>query len=71
MEEYSLEEKNKMGLFNQSYRIKLECSNCGFKNELKCKKGITVKKFIKSEDCKCDHCGCLINCESYSTKFIK
>lgn len=53
------------------YMIKIECDNCGFKNKLYCKKGVTVGEFIKSEHCKCRSCGCVVNVKEYSTEFIK
>lgn len=53
------------------YLIRLKCENCGMENELSVKKGIKVKDFIKSKDCKCKNCGCIINPNEYSTEWLK
>ena len=59
----------KMGLF--FYDIKVECDNCGYKNVLRVKRGVLVKDFVKSVDCKCKNCGCHIEPKEYTTEFIK
>lgn len=53
------------------YELRLTCSNCGFKNKLNVKKGITIKDYLKSEDCKCKNCGCLVNAKEYFTPYLK
>ncbi|MFW6130041.1 MAG: hypothetical protein ACOC56_02580 [Atribacterota bacterium] len=58
-----------MGLF--FYQIIVTCENCGFKNKLSVKKGISVSEFIKSNLCKCKECGVKINPKEYSTKYIE
>lgn len=54
-----------------TYLIAVECSNCGFKNKLYCKKGVTVRDFVQSDKCRCKNCGCVITVKEYSTEFIK
>jgi len=47
-----------MGLF--FYEIKMKCSNCGFNNNLRIKKGVHIRDYLKSSKCKCKNCGCKI-----------
>ncbi len=42
------------------YHIKIECHNCGYKNQLSVRKGNSIKEFLESSACKCKECGCKI-----------
>jgi len=62
-----------MGVFQKyfKYVVKLKCSNCGFLNDTKIPKGITVEEFIKTGSFKCDNCSCVSKPEEYQTKWLK
>lgn len=53
------------------YHIFVVCENCGFKNDLSVKKGITVKQFVESRECRCHECGCKIKPKEYRTDWLK
>lgn len=58
-----------MGLW--TYSIKIACLNCGMPNNLQVRKGVSVKDFVETSDCKCKNCGVKINPKTYQTEWIK
>lgn len=53
------------------YHIKVVCDNCGYKNDLRVKKGLRVEEFVKTKNCKCQNCGVRLNPDSYQTEWLK
>lgn len=42
----------------KAYRISLKCTNCGLRQEVSIKKGITIKEAINDKQIVCENCGC-------------
>jgi hypothetical protein len=40
-------------------------------NNLQVRKGVSVKDFVETSDCKCKNCGVKINPKTYQTEWIK